>query len=144
MRVVLDTSVWISALLWTGTPHRLIELAEGGVITICATTEILAELRGVLERERFARKLAECQTTVHEVLAAVLHLVTLYPTSPVQGIIPADPDDDMFVACALSAQADCIVSGDQHLLQLRQYGGIEVLAPRAFLERFSPETLQPK
>jgi len=138
MRVVLDTSVWVSALLWEGVPHRLLELAETESITLCATAETLAELREVLSRPKFAAKLTERRTTAEEVMVGVIRLVELYPAASAQGSVPADPDDEMFIACALSAGAAYIVSGDQHLLDLKQYGAIKMVTPREFLEQEFP------
>ena len=141
MRVVLDTSVWVSSLLWEGLPHRLLELGETGSITLCATTETLAELGEVLRRPMFAAKLAGRQTTVGEIMAGLIRLVELYSAVPAQRTVPADSDDDMFIACALSAGAAHIVSGDEHLLGLEQHGTTRVVTPREFLEQESPEQL---
>jgi len=138
MRVVLNTSVWVSALLWGGAPHRLLELAEAESITLCATAETLVELREVLNRTKFAAKLDERRTTVEEIMVGVIRLVELYPAAPAQGTVPADPDDEIFIACALSAGAAYIISGDQHLLDLKQYGTIKVVTPREFLDREFP------
>jgi putative PIN family toxin of toxin-antitoxin system len=46
-----------------------------------------------------------------------------------------DPDDDKFLACALERQAECIVTGDPHLLNLGPYHGIAIITPREFLGR---------
>jgi putative PIN family toxin of toxin-antitoxin system len=142
MRVVLNTSVLVSALLWEGVPHRLLELAEAEAITLCATAETLTELREVLSRPKFAAKLAERQTTVEETIVGVIRLVELYTVAPVRGTVSADPDDEVFIACALSADAAYIVSGDQHLLDLRQYGTIEIVTPRELLDQEFPEQFQ--
>jgi predicted nucleic acid-binding protein len=53
----------------------------------------------------------------------------------------ADPEDDVFVSCALNAGATYLVSGDQHLLELGQYAGVKILTVREFLEREFPECL---
>ena len=138
MRVVLNTSVWVSALLWGGTPHRLLELAEAESVTLCATTGVLAELREVLSPPKFAAKLSERRTTAEEAMVGVIRLVELYPAVPAEGTVPADPNDEIFIACALSADAAYIISGDQHLLDLKQYGTIKVISPREFLEQEFP------
>ena len=48
VRVVADTNVYVSALLWTGIPHRLLRLAEEGALTLVTTPAIMEELREVL------------------------------------------------------------------------------------------------
>ena len=51
----------------------------------------------------------------------------------------ADPDDDIFLRCAIAAQASCVVSGDHHLLDLEEHAGIPILDVREFLDRFLPK-----
>ena len=53
-----------------------------------------------------------------------------------EGQVCADPDDDKFLACALASGARIIVSGDKHLVDVSGYRGIEVLRPRAFVDRY--------
>ena len=74
-------------------------------------------------------------------MAGVIRLVELYPAVSAQGTVPADSDDEMFIACALSARAAYIVSGDEHLLGLEHHGITEVVTPRGFLEQEYPEQL---
>lgn len=52
---------------------------------------------------------------------------------PRKRVVSADPDDDIFVACAVAGQADYIVSGDRHLLDLGQHEGIRIVRPAIFL-----------
>ena len=49
-------------------------------------------------------------------------------------IIPEDPTDDKFLACAVDGRADCIVTGDRHLLRLETFRGIRILSPEEFLK----------
>ncbi len=57
MRIVLDTNVVVSALLWGGTPYRLIQAAVGNTLTLCTSPELLAELHDVLTRRHLASQL---------------------------------------------------------------------------------------
>jgi len=57
VRLVLDTNTVISGLLWQGTPGRLIDAAQTKSITLCTSVSLLAELRGVLAREKFVGQL---------------------------------------------------------------------------------------
>lgn len=135
MRVVVDTSTLISAVLWTGLPHRLIELAEAGQITLCATEETLQEFREVLARPKFAGKIRERATRVDEIMQSVLRLVALYPVLAMPAVVDADPDDDKFLACAAAAGVEYLISSDGHLLDMKAYGGVQILTPREFVEQ---------
>ena len=57
----------------------------------------------------------------------------------VEGAIPEDPKDEMFLACAVDAGADMIVTGDRHLLDLTEYKGIPILIVDQFSERLEEE-----
>ncbi len=91
MRVVVDTNVLISALLWLGTPHRIIELAEQKRVTLCITQPMLEELKEVLQRRKFARALKARNTSIEEIMSALLPLVELYPPSSNNRIYPQRP-----------------------------------------------------
>lgn len=141
MRVVADTNVLISGLLWRGLSHCLIELAEAKAITLCATEETIEELREVLARPKFHAGLQERRTTASAVVLTFISLVTLVPAMADVHVVKADPDDDIFIACALAAGANYIVSGDDHLLQLEKYRDIPIVTVREFLAREFPDLL---
>jgi len=119
-RLVLDTNVYISGLLWTGIPHRLIRLAEATDVTLGTTPAIMEELREVMGRPKFRLRIRTLQTSVSEVMESLLSIVEVVQDSPIEPVIKRDPDDDKILACAIAAQADWIVSGDDHLLCLKR------------------------
>lgn len=133
MRVVVDTNVMISAVLWLGTPHRIIELAEQKRIVICMTRATLNELYEVLARRKFKPYLQARHTNPEEIVSALLPLIELYLPTIVVNTKLSDADDEMFVACTMSADTDYIISGDDHLLRLKKYGRIKILNPSDFL-----------
>lgn len=141
MRVVLDTSVWISALLWMGLPHRILKLAYERRIVLCMTLPLLRELKEVLSRPKFAPILSRRNTSVTELIVGVAALVEFHEPAPITGVVPEDPDDDAVIACAVAAKARWIVSGDEHLLRLGNYQGIRIGSPREFLLAEFPELL---
>lgn len=142
MRVVVDTSTLISAVLWTGLPHRLIELAEADDVTLCMTEETLIEFREVLQRPKFARQIRNRFTSVEEIMQLILSLIELYPVVPMPPIVESDPDDDKFIVCALSAGAKLLISSDWHLLDMGSYRGVKILTAREFLEQEFPYLLE--
>jgi uncharacterized protein len=130
--VVLDTNVYISALLWTGISHRLLHLAETGDLTLVTTPAIIEELRDVLSRPKFRLRIRTLQSSVAELMEALLSLVEVVQDLPIEPVVKRDPDDDKILACAIAAQAHWIVSGDDHLLSLKSYSEISILTPRQF------------
>ena len=127
MRLVLDTNTALSGLLWGGTPGRLIDAAEAGQVELASSAALLAELQGVLSREKFARQLAKRGLTVADVFDGYAALVSIVMPAVIAPTITRDPADDQVLAAALAAQADLIVSGDAHLLDLKSFTGIEII-----------------
>lgn len=94
---------------------------------------MLDELREVLSRQKFKSHLEMRRTSTEEILSALIPLIELYAPTKLTNLRLSDPDDEMFVACAVSANADYIVSGDDHLLRMKQYGKIKILNPSSFV-----------
>ncbi len=128
-RVVLDTNVAVSSL-FGGKPEKVTELWWQGRFVLCVSAPILEEYLEVFERfpeskaeiDRFLAMLAEGRQVIYVESPPHIHA------------IEADPDDDAFLACAVAARADVIVSGDRHLLSLGRHEGIAILNPAAFLD----------
>jgi putative PIN family toxin of toxin-antitoxin system len=135
VRLVLDTNTALSGLLWGGTPGRLIEVAEAGRIELASSAALLAELQGVLSREKFAKQLARRGLTVGDVFDGYAALVVIVTPAVIGPTITRDPADDQVLAAALAAQADLIVSGDAHLLDIKIFRSIEIVTAATAVER---------
>ncbi len=127
MRLVLDTNTAISGLLWHGTPGKLIDAAHSKSVILCTSAILLAELRGVLTREKFAKQLEARGLNATEVFDGYAALTAIVVPAIIHPTIVNDPSDDAVLACALGAKAELIVSGDRHLLDLKEYQGIRIV-----------------
>jgi putative PIN family toxin of toxin-antitoxin system len=110
MRIVADTSTIVSGVLWSGLSHRIIELVEAGILTLCVTPEILQEYREVLARPKFARKLQDRLTTVEEIMQTLLPHVELYSDAPLVSAV--QPPRRQYVS-VLRPQRRCRISGQR-------------------------------
>ena len=128
MRIVVDTNVIVSALVFGGLPRRVFEAVESGRCEFCYSTEIESETRRVLrdksgwDEERLERYLPGLWSLGERVT----------PRRRVNAV-KEDPDDNRILECAVAAGGDLIVSGDGHLLRLIAYEGIAIVTPREFL-----------
>lgn len=129
MRLILDTNVVMSALLWRGTPYRLLSaIAQQPRVQLCSSTALLEELADVLTRPSASERLALIGRTDRELLADYLEVIALVEPISVPRVVVGDVDDDQVIAAAVAAHADLIVSGDRkHLLPLRSHQGIEII-----------------
>lgn len=131
-RVVLDTNVLVSGLLFGGGPGEILGLCKTGELRMTMSRAMLDELLRVLAYP----KLQLSEQEIHYLLyAEVLPHVEIVEVSPGPSVVIADRADDMFLHCALEARANCIVSGDRHLLRLKSYRRIKILSPSEFLSR---------
>jgi putative PIN family toxin of toxin-antitoxin system len=129
--VVFDTNVVVAAAFWNGAPRRCLEAWARGEFSAVVSPELLAEYAEIVERLRpdypdrepvpWAAALAEAAELV-------------FPTVRLAGLSP-DPDDDMVLECAVTAEAGWLVTGDKkHLLPLGEVRGVDIVTPTRFLE----------
>ncbi len=136
MRVVLDTNVWLSALLWGGAPDQILKLVEQGTLQAIGSDEILNELMSTLNKAKLQKRLQQLGLDVNAVMLAVRQVMVVIVAEPLQVPNLRDPKDEMIIAAAVEGQAEAIITGDQDLLILVEFRGIPIRTPREFLERF--------
>jgi len=134
MRIVLDTNVTVSALLWRGTPYRLVEtIRRQPQDHLFTSPALLEELADILTRPFAAKRLALLGRTGEELLADYAGFAEMVTPRAVPAVVIADPDDDQVIAAAIAAGADIIASGDHHLLGLGTHQNIRILRPAEML-----------
>lgn len=135
MRAVLDTNTVVSGLLWDGTARKLLAATRDQRLELVTSAALLDELQDVLPRKKFGAKLAAAGLTVAQLVHRYGMLTRQVVPADITARIEADPDDDAVLAAALAARADLIVSGDAHLLNLKQYHGIDIVTATEALAR---------
>ena len=130
MKIVIDTNVAISGLLWGGAPNQILRLCRNGVIRILECDETLDEVKRVIQYDKFADRISGLGTTAIEVFAYFMNLVTYVPSPKIiPDVIKQDPFDNIFLGLASEKSASLIVSGDNHLLDYESYKGIQIATP---------------
>ena len=132
MKIVLDTNVLISGIFFSGPPYQILKAWQENKFQIAVSGDILTEYH------RVAEELSSKFPTVN--IDKILELFTIYgkmvDVTGFDVLICEDPDDNMFISCALSSNSKIIVSGDKHLLKISGYEDIKVLTPRSFLDKY--------
>ena len=128
MRVVLDANVYVSALIsGRGSPARILAQWKDNRFDVVISPQILDELERVVRypkiRERYAMSEQEIQGFLRDLRNQA---ITVVPSESVH-VIEADAEDNRYLECAVAGRASVIVSGDRHLLALREYRGIQIL-----------------
>jgi putative PIN family toxin of toxin-antitoxin system len=134
-RVVIDTNVVVSALLFGGVPGRLIPLWKTGAIKPYASREMVDEYIRVLAYPKFELSEQEINFLLYHEMLAYFETIEVIPG---KRIVKRDSSDDKFIWCAEAAGAPVIISGDSHLLRMKTYGMINIVSVVEFCETLRP------
>jgi uncharacterized protein len=132
VRVVLDTNVVVSALLFTGISSKLVPLWQDDVITVLVSRGILEEYLRVLSYPKFKLSEGDIKGLIQEELLPYVEVVK--PRRRLR-VVDRDPSDDKFVECAVAGKAGVIISGDKDLPSIGRYQKILIQSPAQFLEQ---------
>jgi putative PIN family toxin of toxin-antitoxin system len=135
VRIVVDTNIVISGLLWSGSPQQLINLARAREIDLYSSVPLIAELAEVIGREDFAGRIRAAGLSAAELVEEYARLARLVIPAEIRPTALDDPDDDNVLACALAGQADLIVSGDKGLRGLKTYQRMPIVSATDALSR---------
>jgi putative PIN family toxin of toxin-antitoxin system len=132
-RVVLDTNVFISAMLFCGQPSQLVSLWQRNEIVFLVSSEVMKEYLRVLSYPKFRLGEDEIKSLIE---VEVTPFIEPVKTRTKLCLIDRDPSDNKFLELAVDGKADAIVSSDKHLLDLKTYEGIEIIPVAEFLKKF--------
>ena len=131
-RVVVDTNVFISSF-FGGNPRKIIDLWKSGEITLCLSKTIVDEYIEVLRRLRLQN-----EKEIEELLSLFAHgfHVAFTAKTPELHIVEKDPDDNMFIECAVALKAGFVITGDKALKAIQDYMNIKIVSPGEFLSKY--------
>ncbi len=134
MRVVADTNVIISMLLWGKSLERLLVSVNTRKITLCFSPDTIDELFEVINYPRIKKQAYNLKVPVETLIDKLLAVSEIvYPAQRIS-LITDDPSDNRILEAAVVAKVDYIISGDRHLLRIKQIAGIPILTPAQFLK----------
>ena len=131
VKVVLDTNIYISAILFGRKPEEIRKLSQEGKIELLVSEAIIAEVAEVL-RKKFDWESWQISQVIDEIRETAILVIPNQTLS----VIKKDEDDNRILECAVEGKAHYIISGDKrHLLPLKEYQGINILSPAEFLRK---------
>lgn len=135
IRAVIDTSVFVSgAISPIGSPRKILEFAKREVFKVVTSISINREILEVLHRNYIYTKYNLNEDIVDDIATFLYEGTILTEDSYKVSKITEDSDDNKFIGCAIEGEADYIVSGDEHLLSLKNYRGIQIINADSFLK----------
>jgi len=131
MRVVIDTNVLISAIFWAGKPKKILNKSRKGDITFLTSEILLKELTDVLTAKNKPFHLTERE--VNFIIKHIKKIAEIVTTKSKVSIC-RDGADNRVLECAIYGNADYIVTGDKHLLDIKEIRAVEIISTAEFLK----------
>ena len=132
MRIILDTNVFISGIFFSGPPSQILEAWKNQNFQIVLSKQILDEYQRVADE----LSLKYPQIDISPIIKMITIHGQIIDTGDINISVCEDPDDDKFIECAIAGKSYIIVSGDAHLLKLKEYKNVKFISPRDFIEKY--------
>jgi hypothetical protein len=134
MRAVLDANLFVSAAIEPrGQPAHVLDAWRAGLFDLVVSDAIIAEINEVLRRPRIQKRHRWMDEQIDQFVGTLRELAVVTPGSLLVAAVADDPDDDVYLACAIEGESDYVVSGDHHLRTLGTYRGVTIVSPAQFL-----------
>ena len=131
IKVALDSNIFISGIIFGGNPRKIIDLIIEGKLRLCISSDILGEIKEVLERDKFGFS----PDITRQIIIEIESLSEFITPTKKHSVVKRDSSDNIIIDCAIEANADYIITGDDDLLSLREYNKIKIISARDFLKQ---------
>ena len=132
IKTVFDTNILISGFLWGGYPNLLLRSAKEGRVSLQLSMDIVQEFEDVLTRDKFQKRLAALGTGIDDIVNDLAGFAEISDVITDLKVVVNDEDDDKFIACAIATQSKYLVSGDNHLIDLKKFRSVSIVTPLEF------------
>lgn len=129
IKVVLDTNIYISAIMFGGNPNKVLKLARVRQIKVFISAQILLEIS-----EKLHKKFKLSEEDVAKILKGISKITELVQSRIKLDVVKEDSSDNKFLECAVVADSDYIITGDKHLLKLKRFEEVKIVTPADFLK----------
>jgi putative PIN family toxin of toxin-antitoxin system len=130
MRIVLDANIFVSSFFWGGNPRMVLERVIEGIDELFVTKEILDEIGEVMGRPKFHADKEEIDYFINSIEEIGNKII---PKKQIKNG-SRDKTDNKYIECGIAANVGYIISGDIHLLELREYENIKIITAKNYLE----------
>jgi putative PIN family toxin of toxin-antitoxin system len=130
MKIVLDANIFISSFFWGGNPRKVLERVISGIDELFITKEILDEINDVTGRPKFHADENEINYFINSIEEISNKIVSKRRINNGS----RDKTDNKYIECGLTAHVDYIISGDIHLLEIKEYENIKIVTAKEYLE----------
>ena len=134
MKIVVDANLFASGLIKPkSNPGNILDLIKKNQLELILSPDIIKEIKRILLYPKIQKYHLKTPREIDAYFEDILIFAWIVEGKEPVDIIKNDPTDNKYLACAYEGEADYIVSGDHHLLDIKTYKGIEIIKPKAFL-----------
>jgi len=130
MKIVLDSNIFVSSFYWSGNPRKVFDRVTNGLDELYITGEILNEIVSVMSEDKFDTSMDEIKEYVKIIESYSIKL----SSKNIPEKISRDESDNKILQCGFDGNVDFIITGDNDLLVLKEYGKIKIIKPKEYLE----------
>jgi len=129
MKVVLDTNVFLSGLMLPDSqPGKILSVWRSSAFKLVLSEPMLAEIARVLAYPEIRKRIAWSDDEIEHFVTLLRFHAEIVDIEGIDAVVPCDADDTPVLAALIASHADCLVSGDQDLLMLKEHHAIETVA----------------
>jgi putative PIN family toxin of toxin-antitoxin system len=132
MKVVLDANIFVSSFFWGGNPRLVLKRAIAKQDELFITKEILEEIRDVIGRPKFHAS----KDQIEHYIKSIGNIGKMVAATGEIRNGSRDKTDNKYIECGIAGNADYIISGYVHLLEIKKYGNIKIITAKEYLEMF--------
>lgn len=134
MKIVVDANLFVSGLIKPNSnPSKILDLVKQNQVELILSPSIIKEIKRILLYPKIQKYHRKTSQEIDAYFEDILMFAWIVEGKEIVDVIKDDPADNRYLACAYEGEADHIVSGDHHLLDLETYQGIDSIKARAFL-----------
>jgi len=130
VKIVLDANVFISSFFWGGNPKKVVDRVIAGIDDLFVTKEIMDEIEEVVKRPKFHAD----NDRINYFISAIEEIANKITPQKLIKNGSRDIKDNKYIECGITANADYIISGDIHLLELKKYKKIKIVNAKDYLD----------
>ena len=140
MKIVIDANLFASALRKPDSnPGKILDLVQQNQVELILSPAVIKEIKRILLYPKIKKYHRKTPEEIDAYFEDILMFAWIVEGNETVEVIKDDPTDNKYLACAFEGEADYIVSGDRHLLNIENYQGIEIIKAKAFLNVLSKQ-----
>lgn len=134
MNIVIDSNIWISGIFWNGKPKDLLKILEKDILSCYICKEMIDEISEVIKRDFFKNRIIFLGLTRENIIKQIIELNKIIEINGNLNVIEDDPDDNIILETAIKSKSEFLISGDNHLLKLKNYNNVKILSCKDFID----------